>query len=383
MSSGPIGPLWYPPRMGADDLIRDAIAVCSVPAPTGAEAERGRLVARMLADLDLPTSTDAVGNVIGEIPGDPALPCVALAAHLDTVFPDLERIEVMERDGWLVAPGIGDNSMGVAALVALARDLPREGMGRVLLAATVGEEGIGDLRGARHLVGERGAEIDAFLAVEGAMRDAIVTGGVGSERLRISIRGPGGHSWGDAGAPSAIAAASALVLDFYDLARPEKPKTTLNVGTLAGGNSINSIAEETVLDLDLRSLDDDVVKDLRDQCILRIRDRFPDGGALTADWTGIGSRPAGTIAADHPLLGHVRAARDDVGLGPAEEISSSTDANIPMHFGIPATCVGIGIGEDGHRRTERLRVEGLADGYAALRAALLRIARDPALVRRA
>jgi len=125
--------------MATDDLIRDAIAICQVPAPTGDEGERGRLVAEMLADLDVPTTTDPAGNVIGEIPGDEGLPSVALAAHLDTVFPDLAEIEVREKDGWLHAPGIGDNSMGVAALVGLARDQPRQGTGRILLVATVGE----------------------------------------------------------------------------------------------------------------------------------------------------------------------------------------------------------------------------------------------------
>jgi acetylornithine deacetylase/succinyl-diaminopimelate desuccinylase-like protein len=369
--------------MATEDLIRDAIAICSVPAPTGEEEERGRFVSGLLGALDVETRTDAAGNVIGEIPGDPALPCVALAAHLDTVFPDHETIEVKERSGWLHAPGIGDNSMGVAALVSLARDLSRQGQGRILLVATVGEEGTGDLRGARRLVDDRGGEIDAFLAVEGAMRDAVVTGGVGSERLRIKVRGPGGHSWGDAGSPSAIAAASALVLSFYDIVRPEQPKTTLNVGTMSGGNSINSIAEETVLDLDLRSLDQDLVTRLRDQCIDLMKKGFPGESDLSVGWTGIGSRPAGVLGPDHPLLAHVRAARVEAGLPPADEIASSTDANIPLSVGIPATCVGVGIGEDGHRRTERLRIEGLGEGYAALLEAVRRISADPALVRRA
>jgi acetylornithine deacetylase/succinyl-diaminopimelate desuccinylase-like protein len=368
--------------MATDDLIRDAIAICQVPAPTGDESARGRLVAEMLGGLDVASRTDSAGNVIGEIPGDESLPCVALAAHLDTVFPELSEIRVTKSDGWLHAPGIGDNSMGVAALIGLARDLPRQGLGRILLVATTGEEGIGDLRGARQFVADRGTGIDAFLAVEGAMRDAIVTGGVGSERLRITVRGPGGHSWGDAGTPSAISAASALVLEFYDLARPTKPKTTLNVGTMAGGNSINSIAEVTRLELDLRSLDHDQVRDLRNRCVDLMRGRFDDDPALSVEWTAIGSRPAGTIDTDHPLLHHVRSARAAAGLPLADEISSSTDANIPLHAGIPATCVGIGIGEDGHRRTERLRIDGLAEGYAALLGATRAIAADPVLVRR-
>ncbi|MEN8149127.1 MAG: M20/M25/M40 family metallo-hydrolase [Planctomycetota bacterium] len=372
--------------MSIDELIRDAVAICGVSAPTGDEGARGEFVARMFRDLGLGVTTDSAGNVVAEIPGDDRLPCVALAAHLDTVFPDLAEIEVEERDGWLHAPGIGDNSMGVAALVGLARDLggdqARDGLGRVLLVATVGEEGTGDLRGARHFMTERGDEVDAFLAVEGAMRDAFVTGGVGSERLRITVRGPGGHSWGDAGAPSAIAAASALVLEFYALVRPERPKTTLNVGTLHGGNSINSIAEETTLDLDLRSLDAEIVVNLRDACIDLMHDRFAGDDPLSVEWAGIGSRPAGTLDPDHPLFDHLRAARVEAGLDPADEIASSTDANIPLSVGIPASCVGIGVGEDGHRKTERLRIDGLAEGYAAFIGSVRRIATDPDLVRR-
>jgi acetylornithine deacetylase/succinyl-diaminopimelate desuccinylase-like protein len=359
-------------------LVADAIRICETPAPTGEEAARGRLFAEMLAEAGVPTTTDGAGNVIGEIPGDPALATFVLAAHLDTVFPEAREIRVREADGWLHAPGIGDNSMGVAALVALARELPRKGLGRIHLAATVGEEGNGDLRGARHLVETLGAGIDAFVAVEGGMRDRIVVTGIGAERLRITVTGPGGHSWGDAGTPSAIAGAAALVTDIYGIDVPTAPRSSVNVGTLSGGHSVNSIAGDARLDVDLRSMDQATVLRMRDAVTDLVRRRFADGGPLAATVETIGSRPAGAIDPGHPLVAAARAARAEAGLGPAQEIASSTDANIPLAAGLPAICVGIGIGEDAHKPAERLRVEGLGEGLTALSGLVRRAAATPA-----
>jgi acetylornithine deacetylase/succinyl-diaminopimelate desuccinylase-like protein len=361
-----------------DDLVRDTVEICRVAAPTGGEAARGRLVAARLREAGLAVATDEAGNVVADAAGESGLPCVALAAHLDTVFPDEGEIPVRREGGWLHAPGIADNSAGLAALLATARELPRKGLGRVLLAATVGEEGLGDLTGARHLMATLGEEIDVFLAVEGAMRDRVVVSGVGSERLRVVVRGPGGHSWGDAGAPSAIAGAARLVGDLYALPLPAEPKTTLSVGTIRGGQSVNSIAAEARFDVDLRSLDAEIVLGLKRRALAVVEQEME---GLAVESLGIGSRPAGSLDAAHPLLEHVRRAREEVGLPPAVEISSSTDANVPLSLGVPATCVGVGLGEDAHRRTERLCIEGLSEGYAALLATVRRVASDRSLVR--
>lgn len=364
-----------------DELVHDVTAICEVPAPTGRERERGEFVLEMLREAGLSCETDAVGNVIAEAPGDASLPTVAVAAHLDTVFPDVEEIVVRREDGWLAAPGIGDNSAGVGALVCLARHLPKRGIGRVLLVATVGEEGNGDLRGVRRLIDDRGDGIDAFLAVEGAMGDKLVTGAVGAERLRVTVRGPGGHSWGRAGTPSALEGAARLVADLYDLPLATSPRTTLNVGTFRSGHSVNSIAPEAVFDVDLRSLGQEELTELRAAAVAAAAARFPDVGPLFVEVEGIGSRPAGRVPRDHPLLRHARAAREAVGLPPAEEVSSSTDANIPLSRGIPATCLGVGTGEDAHKLSERLRIEGLDRCFAALLETLGRIASDAGLKR--
>lgn len=347
-------------------LVQDVIRICSVAAPTGREERRAELVLQMMHDEGLTAALDGFGSVVAEIPGDPALPTIAVAAHLDTVFPDEGEIEVRREGDVLVAPGIGDNSAGVAALVALARDLPREGLGRVFLVATVGEEGLGDLRGARRFVDDHGEELDAFLALEGAMRERVVTVAIGSERLRFTLSGPGGHSWGDADAPSAILGAARLVEALYDLKLPRHPRTTLSVGTLQAGHSVNSIAADAVMDVDLRSVNQASVIQLRRSVLETVENLFPPAAPLRCTSAGIGSRPAGILQSDHPLLDHVQSARAEAGLPPAEETSSSTDANIPLSRGIPAACVGVGFGHDAHKRSETLEIPGLLDGLRAL-----------------
>jgi len=351
---------------GIEKLVEDIIRICSVAAPTGKEGRRAELVLEMMRAEGLLAELDGLGSVVATIPGDPDLPAVAVAAHLDTVFPDVGEIEVRRERELLAAPGIGDNSTGVAALVALARDLPREGLGRIFLVATVGEEGLGDLAGARRFIDDHGDEIDLFLALEGAMRERVVTVAIGSERLRFTLTGPGGHSWGDAGAPSAILGAARLVKALYDLELPGHPRTTLSVGTLEAGHSVNSIAAGAVMDVDLRSVDQGCVLDLRDR-VLQIADElFPPTAPIQVTTAGIGSRPAGVLPSGHPLLDHVQSAREEIGLAPAEETSSSTDANIPLSRGIPAVCVGVGFGEDAHRRSETIEIPGLIEGCRAL-----------------
>ncbi len=364
-----------------EGLVQDVIRICSVAAPTGREGRRAELVLSMLRDEGLTAELDGLGSVVAEIPGDPELPTIAAAAHLDTVFPDEGEIEVRRDGDLLAAPGIGDNSAGVAALVALARDLPREGLGRIFLVATVGEEGLGDLAGARRFVDDHGDTIDAFLALEGAMREQVVTVAIGSERLRFTLSGPGGHSWGDAGTPSAILAAARLVQALYELDLPRHPRTTLSVGTLTAGHSVNSIAAEAVMDIDLRSVNQASVIGLRKQVLETASELFPPAAPIRLTSVDIGSRPAGVLPGGHPLLDHVQSARAEANLPLAEETSSSTDANIPLSRGIPAVCVGVGFGHDAHKRSETLEITGLLEGLRALRNLMVRAGSDRTLGR--
>lgn len=342
----------------AETVLADAQRICAVPAPTFAEGPRAALVAELFAGAGARAELDEVGNVVCRIGGDG--PAVVLAAHLDTVFGPDQPIEIVRGDGRIAAPGIGDNSLAVAALLQLARRLATRPPARpVVLAATVGEEGLGDLRGAKHVA----ATVDCacFVALEGMSLDAIEVGGIGSERYRVTYSGPGGHSWSDRGTPSAL---HGLITRAAELVAIDPgPGGVLNVGRLHGGTSINTIAAEATLELDLRARDSAHLTALADRAGELLR-RAPEG--LTAVVERVGRRPAGAIAPDHPLLEAARRARAAAGLAPAEEGFSSTDANAAYGRDIPAITVGVTTGAHAHRRDEYIDEAPTARGLRAL-----------------
>jgi tripeptide aminopeptidase len=282
------------------------------------------------------------------------------AAHLDTVFGPEQPIEIVRGEGRIAAPGIGDNSLAVAALLALARRLAARPPGRpVVLAGTVGEEGLGDLRGAKHLVAS--TECRSFIAVEGISLNAIEVGGVGSERYRVTYHGPGGHPWSDRGTPSAVHGLIARAGEL--VAIDPGPGGVLNVGRVHGGTSVNTIAAQATLELDLRSRDPARLTALAARAGALLR-RAPDG--LEALVERVGQRPAGAIDTDHPLLQAARHARAMAGLEPAEEGFSSTDANAAYGRGIPAITVGVSTGGHAHRLDEYIDEAPTAAGVRAL-----------------
>jgi acetylornithine deacetylase/succinyl-diaminopimelate desuccinylase-like protein len=354
----------------AAQTIEDAERICLVGAPPFAEGPRGELVARMLAEAGAPeVVTDAVGNVIAKFAGGAAdAPPVAFAAHLDTVFAADTAIAVTRAGDRLAAPGIGDNSLGVAALVHLARHLAGRALRRPLwLVATVGEEGLGDLRGAKALVADH--PLAGFVAVEGAMLDTIAVGAVGSLRHRVTVRGPGGHSWADRGGPSAI---HALVrgLGAALATIPDRDDVAFNVGTIEGGTGVNAIAAEASALLDLRCGDDAGLQAIAAdvQAAIRAGAEGDTDAGLSIAIDPLGHRPGGALPAGHPLLDCARRARAAAGLPPAPETASSTDANAAHGRGIPAITVGITTGGNLHRLDEYLDLPPIASGLRALTA---------------
>jgi tripeptide aminopeptidase len=342
----------------AESVLDDAQRICSVPAPTFAEHARGELVAQLFADAGTPSVLDGVGNVVCRLGGEG--PATVFAAHLDTVFGAEQPITIVRRRGRIAAPGIGDNSLAVAALLVLARQFAERTPARpVVLAATVGEEGLGDLRGAKHLVST--IACDRFVAVEGMSLNAIEVGAIGSERYRVTYAGLGGHPWSDRGSPSAVHGLLSRAGELLSV-EPE-PGTTVNVGRVHGGTSINTIAAEATLELDLRAREPERLQAMA----VRASELFrcpPDGLRATVDV--VGRRPAGAIAPDHPLLAAARRARRTVGLPPAEEGFSSTDANAAHGHGIPAITVGVTTGANAHRIDEYIDVAPVAQGLRAL-----------------
>ncbi|MDP3911328.1 MAG: M20/M25/M40 family metallo-hydrolase [Gemmatimonadales bacterium] len=335
-----------------DDTLARQAALSAIPAPTGAEAARGARVAGMLDDAGLAdVAIDAVGNVRGWYGTGGHDGCVVLSAHLDTVFgPELD-VSVARHGARLQGPGIADNARGLAALVTIAEALAtaRVATARPLLfAATVGEEGHGDLRGVRHLFD--GWRPHAFIALDGAGLERIVHRALGSRRYRATYRGPGGHSWaafGVANPANAVCRAGAMIAE---LPAHHSPRTACSVVRLGGGTGLNCIPQEAWLDLDLRSEDPRALVQL-DERVQKVLTGALEP-ALTLEVQRLGDRPSGVTPRTHPLVQAAVAATRAVGQS-HHLACASTDANVPIALGVPAIALGAGgRAGDAHLPTE-------------------------------
>lgn len=348
-------------RLAARDaaIVRMQAEIAGVAAPTFDEGERGAWVARRFATLGLDdVRTDAIGNVVARRRGSAALPPVVVCAHLDTVFPRGTDLTAHERGSRLVAPGIGDNARGLAVMLALAEEVDGARLRTrhpVEFIATTGEEGLGDLRGAKHYFANAERAL-AVVAVDGAGDERIVHRALGSRRYRVTYRGPGGHSWAAFGVPNAVHAAAACAARLAALPLPREPRTTLSVGRIGGGISVNAIPDEAWLEVDLRSTAPEHLDRLEAEVRLAARAAADEENlrraigtpVLGLALTCIGDRPCGEVAADHPLVRVAREATRLVGRSP-ELSTASTDANVPISLGIPAIAIGGGgRGGDAH-----------------------------------
>lgn len=343
-------------------LARQA-TLSAIPAPTGAEGRRAACVAEMLRGAGVSDVTvDEVGNVRGwhgHVGGRDA--CVVLSAHLDTVFgPDLD-VSVARRGGRLEGPGIADNARGLAALVTVAEAMTTARLATrrpLLFAATVGEEGSGDLRGVRHLF--TGWRPHAFIALDGAGVERIVHRALGSRRYRATYRGPGGHSWSAFGVANPANAVGLATSHIADIPTCHTSRSTCSVVRLGGGTALNSIPQEAWLDLDLRSEDPRTLARLVEtvqQILLGAleqenRRRATGTAALSLDVQRLGERPSGVTPRTHPLVQAAVAATRAV--GQAHHLAcASTDANVPIALGVPAIALGAGgRAGDAHLPTE-------------------------------
>jgi len=346
----------------ADEVVADAVAICEIPAPTFHEARRARHVLRRMRALGLDAPRlEATGNVVAELPGAADGPTVVLMAHLDAVFEADARVQVRREGTILRAPGIGDNSLGVAGLLWLGhalRALP--GRGTVVLVANTCEEGLGDLRGARAAWDRYGARADAWVVLEGATFNRAVYAGICSRRLDIAYRAAGGHSWLDFGRPSAVHAIGRLVDQIAAIRPPREPRTTYNVGVIRGGTTVNSIAASAGLLLDMRS-EDPAALDALDRTVRGLAAAVAAASDVEVAVEVVGDRPGGRLPDGHPLFGVVAAAAATVGV-PVEWESGSTDANVPLSHGAAAVCLGLARGEGAHTRAEAVDVGALPLG---------------------
>jgi acetylornithine deacetylase/succinyl-diaminopimelate desuccinylase-like protein len=315
-------------------------------------------VGRRLAAAGLTPSRDAVGNVLARV--GPSGDAVVVAAHLDTVFPAGTPVTPVRDGARLRAPGIGDNTVALAALLFLARSIAgarRPPTTPVLLAATVGEEGLGDLRGIRAVLDAGG--VGCVVAVEGHGVDGLVTTGIASARLVAVYRGPGGHSWRDRARPSALHAMFAAATAATAVAGP----ASINVGVASGGTSVNTVAADARIEVDIRDPDDSVVDGAVARVTAALRATPP---GIEVDVQLVGRRPGGRIGTDHPLVKAVVRARRAVGLPPPLLDAASTDANAAYPRRIPAVTVGLTRGGGTHRLDEWIELGPLVDGVGAL-----------------
>ncbi|HEX6477937.1 MAG TPA: M20/M25/M40 family metallo-hydrolase [Ktedonobacteraceae bacterium] len=339
--------------------------ICEVPAPTGSEWERAQLVDSLWRERGYSPEVDAVGNVYirrGRREGGPVL---MLLAHTDTVFPAATPIVVERQGDILRGPGIGDNSVNVAAMISALDVLDELGIETavdIVAVADVGEEGLGNLLGARTAVERYREKVGAVIAVDGNL-GRITHIAVGSKRWRITVRGPGGHSYGSFGTPSAIHGLGRIIAAIADLQVPQQPKTTFNVGIIEGGTSVNTIAPRAEALLDLRSTDVAALNRVADQVRAIVEQRA--GPGLQTEIEILGERPAGECSRSNPLVQLAAYAISWLGIEPAYE-ASSTDANIPISLDIPAICIGITKVERAHTLEEFLRVPPIGDGLAQL-----------------
>ena len=339
-----------------DRLVREIIMLTEVPAPPFGEDARGAAYLEMLRAHGLAdVERDAEGNVMGVRRGAGNGPIIAMAAHLDTVFPAGTDVTV-KRDGTrLSAPGIGDDTRALAVLLAMIRAMDAAGIqttADILFIGDVGEEGLGDLRGMKHLFlkGPYRDRIDQFISMDGAGGGNDIThGGVGSKRYRATFKGPGGHSYGAFGLVSPAFAMGLAIAKFSDLTVPRTPKTTFNVGVVGGGTSVNSIPFESWMDVDMRSvspaelaaLEETFRRLMQEAADEENRVRSTAQGRIEIDLKLVGDRPSGETPLDSRLVQVAAAAVRATGMQPTFSFSS-TDSNISISLGIAAITIDSG-----------------------------------------
>lgn len=347
------------------------IAIQQIPAPTFAEKARGRFVSeRFSAEGLQDVRTDAVGNVYARLPGagGSQQPPLVVSAHLDTVFPAATDLTCQRSAERIAAPGIGDNSLGVAGLFGLVWALRRQPplAGDLWLVANVAEEGLGDLLGMKAVVDHFGAAPRGYLILEGMALGSIYHRALGVERYQITCRCQGGHSWGDYGRPSAVHELARLVMHLERIPRPGGPRHSLNVGVFHGGTTVNTIAAQASLELDLRSEDGRVLADMAAQAERLVRSNSRSGEhAVAFSMERIGSRPAGDLPAGHPWLDLAARALQAEGIEPNLTIGS-TDANVPLSRGLTALVMGLTRGGGAHTVNEYIETAPVSKGLAAL-----------------
>ena len=348
-------------------LLDLTVQIQQIPAPTFAETNRAIFVEGLFKTEGLhDISIDEVHNVYACLPGQGQARPLIVSAHLDTVFPFETNLTILKQKDRIIGPGIGDNSLGVAALfglVWLLRNRKISLPGDLWLVANVCEEGLGDLHGMRAVVDRFGSNVLTYLIIEGLSLSYIQHRALGVQRYRITARTTGGHSWSDYGQPSAIHELSALVTKLTAIPLPEEPRTSMNVGRMGGGTSVNAIASDAWLELDLRSESPQVLTELTKTVEKLVETVSRPDVRMEAEV--IGRRPAGKLPASHPLVRLAEECLREQGIEPKLMIGS-TDANVPLSLDLPALVLGVTNGTGAHTNGEFIYTEPVERGMQQL-----------------
>lgn len=331
--------------------VADMKMLTEIEAPPFHEQKKAEVYLARMKAMGLATAAiDSEGNVIGLRKGAGNGPMLLISAHLDTVFPAGTDVKVKEKDGKLSAPGISDDTRGLAVLLSWLKQLNDnhiQTVGDLLIVGNVGEEGLGNLRGMKHIFADH-LDIDGMVGLEPAPDGAVVILGTASHRYEVTFKGPGGHSYDAFGdVPSAIHGMGRAIAKIADIETPRDPKTTFTVGTVNGGTSVNTIAPDAHMTIDIRS---DAMQPLLDtegkilaaidQAVAEENKRW-GVSTLSASSKLIGDRPGGRTAPDSVIV--EAATRSNTAFGAKTVlVGASTDANVPMSLGIPAIIIGGG-----------------------------------------
>lgn len=372
--------------------LEDHITITEIPAPPFGEDERAAAYLEMLQEAGVDEAyRDEEGNVIAVRRGTVGDRTLVVSGHLDTVFPEGTDVTVEMRGDTLFAPGVGDDSRGLAMVLTVLRAMNRAELqteADVWFVGTVGEEGLGDLRGVKHLFREGGPDIDAFISVDGPGDARVVNQALGSRRYRVTVEGPGGHSWGDFGLGNPAHALGRAIRAFDEEAAryvAEGPRTSYNVGRIGGGTSINSIPYEAWMEVDMRSIDpdrlagiDELFVDVVEGALEERNEERPEGPPLELDLELVGDRPSGEIPGSDPFVQRAMAAAHHFGFEP-ELARASTDSNVPISLGVPSVTIGRGGAGDGTHSLDEWWLN--EDGHLAIQRTLLLVVAEAGLAR--
>ena len=375
-----------------DQTVANQIHLNEIPAPPFMEERRAERFAEMMREFGLENvKIDEEGNAIGRRPGSIGNRTIVISAHLDTVFPMETDVTVTVVNDTLYAPGIVDDARGLTTVLTILKTLEEleiQTEQNIWFVGTVGEEGIGDLRGVKHLFSEHGEQIDAFISIDGSNDTRIVNQALGSHRYRVTFNGPGGHSWGAFGTANPAHALARAISHFENEASEfvaEGPRTSFNIGRIGGGTSVNSIPFSNWMEVDMRSVDqerllqiDDILQASIQKGVDEASEMRTRGPELTVDVEMIGNRPSGEINPENQFIQRAMAATYYFGNEP-NLVRSSTDSNVPISLGIPAMTLGGGGSSGGAHSLDEWWYND--EGYKGVQRALLILIAEAGLQR--